>query len=98
MSMRHLASTSARTAAIAVVLLTTGLAAQKATKPWTTSRTPWGDPDLQGVFTNSNEYATPLERPDRFAGKRLSDITSEELAEIRRTAQQQAIAGLPGGR
>ena len=77
---------------------TTTPAAAKTTKPWTPSRTSWGDPDLQGVFTNSNEYATPLERPDRFAGKRLTDITSEELAEIRRTAQEQAIAALPGGR
>src|SRR6187431_2071999 len=32
-------------------------------------RTPWGDPDLQGVYTNSNEYMTPLERPDSFAGR-----------------------------
>ena len=27
----------------------------KTGKAWTTPRTPWGDPDLQGVFTNSNE-------------------------------------------
>src|SRR5437762_12572445 len=40
--------------------------AQSASTPWTPSRTPWGDPDLQGIFTNSNEYATPLERPDRL--------------------------------
>ena len=36
---------------------------------WAPTRTPWGDPDLQGAFSNSNEYATPLERPDRFAGQ-----------------------------
>ena len=40
-------------------------------------RTPWGDPDLQGVFTNSNEYMTPLERPDAFAGMRLEDRSGE---------------------
>ena len=65
---------------------------------WTHPRTSWGDPDLQGIFTNSNEYATPFERPDRFAGRRLEDITDKELAEIRRVAQEQAIAALPGGR
>jgi hypothetical protein len=65
---------------------------------WTHPRTSWGDPDLQGIFTNSNEYAMPFERPDRFAGRRLEDITDKELAEIRRRAQEQAIAALPGGR
>ena len=26
-------------------------------------RTPWGDPDLQGTYTNSNEAGLPMERP-----------------------------------
>jgi len=65
--------------------------------PWTPPRTPWGDADLQGVFTNSNEYATPLERPAEFAGRRLDGFTSEELARIRHQATQRAIAGLLGG-
>jgi hypothetical protein len=26
-------------------------------------RTPWGDPDLQGTYTNSNESGIPMERP-----------------------------------
>jgi hypothetical protein len=75
-----------------------GIASTKATMAWTHPRTPWGDPDLQGIYTNSNEYATPFERPDRFAGRRLDDITDEELAELRRVAQRQAVAALPGGR
>ena len=61
-------------------------------------RTPWGDPDLQGVFTNSNEYMTPLERPDSFAGRRLTDLSSEDLARMRATASQEMVAALPGGR
>lgn len=61
------------------------------------ARTPWGDPDLQGVFTNSNEYATPLERPDRYTGRRLEDLSPDDLADMRRTAQQQAIDGLAPG-
>jgi hypothetical protein len=60
-------------------------------------RTPWGDPDLQGVYTNSNEYATPLERPKEFAGRRLEDLTSEEIARVRQQATTQAIAGLANG-
>ncbi|PWT84777.1 MAG: hypothetical protein C5B57_04235 [Blastocatellia bacterium] len=61
-------------------------------------RTPWGDPDLQGTFANGDEYATPLERPDQFAGRRREDIKGEELAEIRRAELNQVIATLPGGR
>jgi hypothetical protein len=29
---------------------------------WKAPRTPWGDPDLQGNFTNVYENGTPLER------------------------------------
>ena len=97
------------TTAIVVVLSATGFvggqsqtpaktpAIAKAAREWAPPRTPWGDPDLQGTFTNSNEYATPLERPERFAGRRLEDITDEELANVRRAAEQQAIAGLAQG-
>ena len=45
-------------------------------------RTPWGDPDLQGVFTNENERLVPMERPERFAGRTLDSVTAEELAEF----------------
>jgi len=66
-------------------------------KSYTPARTPWGDPDLQGTFANSNEYATPLERPARFAGRTLEDITDKELASIRDGAERDAIAGLAPG-
>jgi len=33
-------------------------------------RTPWGDPDLQGTYTNSNESGISMEKPSEFAGKR----------------------------
>jgi hypothetical protein len=70
----------------------------QAASRWTPPRTPWGDPDLQGVYTNSNEYATPLERPAQFEGRRLQDLTAEEVARVRGDATRQAIAGLQGGR
>src|SRR5215467_2911797 len=68
-----------------------------AAAPWTPPRTPWGDPDLQGTYANNNEYATPLERPAEFAGKRASDLTPAEIAEARRQARQRMIDALPGG-
>jgi hypothetical protein len=64
-------------------------------------RTPWGDPDLQGYYTNLWEVGTPFERPDEFAGRRLEDIKGEELARIRRAIQErtreQQLAGEIGG-
>ena len=65
--------------------------------PWTPPPTPWGDPDLQGTYANNNEYATPLERPAEFDGRRASDLTPAEIAELRRLATQRMIAALPGG-
>ena len=43
-------------------------------------RTPWGDPDLQGIWS----YATftPLQRPDDLAGREF--LTPEEIAEQNR--------------
>src|SRR5690606_21657208 len=38
---------------------------------WSPPRTSWGDPLIEGTYTNKDEYGTPLERPDEFAGKRL---------------------------
>jgi hypothetical protein len=68
-----------------------------AAKDWTPARTAWGDPDLQGSYANNNEYATPLERPAEFEGKRAGDLTPAELAEVRRLATQRMLAALPGG-
>ena len=48
-------------------------------------RTPWGDPDLQGTYTNSNESGIPMERPAEFAGKRVEEVTPAELAELIKT-------------
>jgi hypothetical protein len=59
-------------------------------------RTPWGDPDLQGSYTNTYEYGTPFERPDQFAIKRLEDVTREELVEIRQGIERRTIDAFSG--
>ena len=46
-------------------------------------RTPWGDPDLSGIYSNSDESGIPFERPARFDGRRLEDITARELDDLR---------------
>ena len=46
-------------------------------------KTPWGDPDLQGIWHSSG--ATPMERPDEFQGRET--LTAEEVSEIRATTE-----------
>ena len=49
-----------------VVLAPLTLAGQEA--GWVAPRTPWGDPDLMGTYTNKT--FTPLQRPPELAGQR----------------------------
>jgi hypothetical protein len=49
--------------------------------------TPWGDPDLQGIW--SNQTPIPLERPDELAGKRF--FTAAEAAAIEKTALDRVL-------
>jgi hypothetical protein len=59
-------------------------------------RTPWGDPDIAGVFTNSDESGIPFERPAEFDGRRMQDITPAELAKLVQARQEQTIERTPG--
>jgi hypothetical protein len=71
-------------------------AVKAAARPGTAPRTPWGDPDLQGNYTNVYEDGTPLERPEQFAGRKLDEIKGEELTAIKRATQQRTIANFEG--
>ena len=59
-------------------------------------RTPWGDPDIQGTYTNTYEQGTPLERPEQFAGRRLEDVTGAELARVRQEIEKRTIGNFQG--
>jgi len=67
-------------------------AGSSAGSSWTAARTPWGDPDLQGNFTNKYETSTPFERPKEFEGRRLEDITAHELAAAVARRQDDTLA------
>ncbi len=54
-------------------------------------RTPWGDPDLQGTYTNKYELNTPFERPKEFEGRRIEDVAVAELSEIVKQRQAAAV-------
>ena len=66
------------------------------TAPYTPPKTPWGDPDLQGTYTNKDENGIPMERPGQFAGKNVDDVDDSEFAEIVRERQQRALASAAG--
>src|SRR5262245_14210284 len=51
-------------------------------------KTPWGDPDLQGIWTN--DFETPLQRPSRYANR-------ETFTEEERAALDKQRAGIIGG-
>jgi hypothetical protein len=74
-------------------------ASQPPGKAYVPSRTPWGDPDLQGGWTNVNENGIPFERPDALAGKQLEQVDDSELAELvkdRDEARQRGAAAIGG--
>ena len=54
-------------------------------------RTPWGDPDLEGIWTNAT--LTPLQRPPELASKEF--LTPEEAAQFQRSRIEQTNADRP---
>ena len=50
----------------------------QAATSYTPPKTPWGDPDLQGIWTF--QFQVPLERPKEYAGKEF--FTDEEIAKL----------------
>ena len=61
--------------------------AQSPVKTYTPPKTAWGDPDLQGIFTNAT--ITPFERPPEFAGKEF--LTEKEVAELEARAAKNRV-------
>src|SRR5262245_17558119 len=62
------------------------------THSYTSARTPWGDPDFQGVWRY--EAVIALERPARFGGR--ESLTDAEIAQIERTEKDQEANRLAG--
>ncbi len=69
-------------------------------RPFAPPKTPWGDPDLQGGWTNVNENGIPFERPDALAGKQLEAVDDSELAELVKERDEARLKGAAaiGGR
>jgi hypothetical protein len=66
------------------VLLVSGLAVgslafgQASSSTYNAPKTPWGDPDLQGVYTTDDLNGVPLERPKEYGTRRF--LTEQEYA------------------
>ncbi len=82
MSRRFLTSMSALAVAI-------GLASGqvKSVKTYTPPKTPWGDPDIQGIWPGN--MGTPMQRPANLKDRAL--YTDEEFAQRQEQARKQAL-------
>ena len=52
-------------------------------------RTPWGHPDIEGVYTNKDEANIPLERPDALKGRSIEEFSAADLAALAKAAADQ---------
>ena len=77
------------TLSVAVFCVAVSGNAQDSAATWELPRTADGHPDLQGVWANNS--ATPLERPDVWAGK--TSLTREELAAFQAAAADVTASG-----
>jgi hypothetical protein len=77
MRQRILVLTGVAAVVIAVAVLLR-LAPGQAANSEPALKTSWGEPDLQGLW--SDEYQIPLQRPAKYAGKEL--LTDAEIAEL----------------
>ena len=74
-------------AMLAVVVLASAVVSLQGQSPYSPPRTPWGDPDLQGIWPGTDSIGVPFERPERF-GTRLF-LTDAELKEREQQAAKQ---------
>ena len=74
---------------LTLVLLAAGIAAAQAPKPkaYVPPKTPWGDPDLQGLWPGSVNI--PLQRPENMGDR---DTLTEQEVKARDTASKQRVA------
>jgi hypothetical protein len=64
-------------AAMTALAQTSPSAASKSTKAAANSKTPWGEPDLQGTWTSDDTWGVPFERPKNFGTR--ATLTEDEM-------------------
>jgi hypothetical protein len=89
-------------AAAAVIAVSSDPAAAQApvasgTAPAPAPKTPWGEPDLQGIWTD--EFDTPFQRPAKYANQEFfteaqrAELDKERSALLGRRATDRDLAG-----
>jgi hypothetical protein len=91
---RFLACIGVFALAATVMLLEPGFVVGQAAKTWKVSRTPDGQPDLQGYWTNLT--LTPLERPKGLGSKEF--YTDEEIAAVQKRERERLALNVADGR
>src|ERR1039458_7603484 len=67
--------------------LAAGTAFGQTAKTWTAPKTPWGDPDLQGTWTDDDCIGTPMNRPANLGDRGF--YTEQELADRKNRLDKQ---------
>jgi hypothetical protein len=68
---------STRKSSIVVLVIASAVALSAQTKPYTPPKTPWGDPDLQGVWPGN--MGVPMQRPLNMGTR--AELTEQEFAQ-----------------
>src|SRR5438477_6132235 len=74
-------------AVVAVAVVSLSILTRISTSNRPALTTPWGEPDLQGIWTD--EHDTPLQRPTKYAGREF--FSDAEIAELDK--QRAAVLG-----
>ncbi len=64
---------------------------EQTSEPYETPRTPWGEPDLQGVWSGNAAHGIPLERPEDLMD--TDSLTAEQAAARRERGTLRSIWG-----
>jgi len=71
----NMARFSAAVVAVVLTLLSAAAHAQTFSAP----KTPWGDPDLQGVWSGDSAFGIPMQRPESFGTR--AELNDKEYAD-----------------
>ncbi len=66
------------------------------TSSYVPAKTPWGDPDIQGGYSNVNENGIPFEKPGILAYRQVGEIDDSELEELNKERNERALAAAAG--
>jgi hypothetical protein len=83
--------TAALAAVLAVIALSAATAQTRSSSSskatWTAPKTPWGDPDIQGMWPSGDMTGVPFQRPESFGDR--TDLTDEEFTRREKAVEAQ---------